>query len=178
MIKQDTCSQWIPDFVKRLKQISSLASIAPEAYTKEDIWLGGFASPEAFVAASRQAVARAHEWSLEELELVVSVNDSSDRADSFTFTGFELNGAAWKDGSLAIDTESLIFPLPPVRFSWKRKEKGKTLNEGCVKVPVYLDSSRSQFLFSVMLRTPQGLDKTVWHQRGTAIIVWGRANSQ
>lgn len=40
------------------------------------VWLGGLFNPEAYVTATRQCVAQANSWSLEELMLEVSIADS------------------------------------------------------------------------------------------------------
>ena len=39
------------------------------------VWMGGLFNPEAFVTATRQCVAQANTWSLEELSLDVTVAD-------------------------------------------------------------------------------------------------------
>lgn len=40
------------------------------------VWLGGLFNPEAYITATRQCVAQANSWSLEELMLEVSIADS------------------------------------------------------------------------------------------------------
>ena len=47
--------------------------------------------PEAYVTATRQAVAQSHKWSLEELRLEIDLNKSGDK-DSFVVTGLKLAG--------------------------------------------------------------------------------------
>lgn len=39
------------------------------------VWLGGLFSPEAYITATRQTVAHANSWALEQLVLNVSVAD-------------------------------------------------------------------------------------------------------
>lgn len=41
------------------------------------MWLGGLFNPEAYITATRQYVAQANGWSLEELSLQVDIPDSS-----------------------------------------------------------------------------------------------------
>lgn len=59
------------------------------------MWLGGLFNPEAYITATRQYVAQANGWSLEELSLDVLITDS-DKGDvkldecSFGVTGTSL----------------------------------------------------------------------------------------
>lgn len=65
---------WIDDFAKRLGHLEILSN--PGDKTGPDAspcWLGGLFSPDAFVTASRQHVARALSCSLEELALSLVV---------------------------------------------------------------------------------------------------------
>lgn len=75
---------WVDDLAKRLAHLESLsekgAQTGPGA---PSYWLGGLFSPDAFVTASRQHVARALSCSLEELKLSLVVgNDRDIDADS------------------------------------------------------------------------------------------------
>lgn len=40
------------------------------------MWLGGLLNPEAYITATRQCIAQANSWSLEELILDVTITDS------------------------------------------------------------------------------------------------------
>lgn len=55
------------------------------------VWLGGLFNPEAYITATRQYVAQANSWSLEELNLVVEIEDNASAkgpsTDSFAVTG-------------------------------------------------------------------------------------------
>lgn len=53
------------------------------------VWLGGLMNPEAYVTATRQCIAQANSWSLEELELDVTIADLNQTPDdgSFIVTG-------------------------------------------------------------------------------------------
>lgn len=42
------------------------------------VWLGGLLNPEAYVTATRQCIAQANSWSLEELVLDVTITDSNE----------------------------------------------------------------------------------------------------
>lgn len=55
------------------------------------MWLGGLLNPEAYITATRQCVAQANSWSLEELQLEVTITDSNDKnsvpSDCFAVIG-------------------------------------------------------------------------------------------
>jgi hypothetical protein len=85
--KELSVPAWAEDFARRIEHMQKVASTAVGQYPTLPIWLGGFFAPEAFVAATRQAVAQAHGWSLETLHLKVTVDDKSPPSDSFTFEG-------------------------------------------------------------------------------------------
>lgn len=111
-----TVAEWLEDFNRRLTQ---LAMVAREFGTQEDvrieaaltllsrqrdngeltqwrIWLGGLFFPSAYLTATRQAVAQAKEWSLDDLaaEVIVGTVDAKDD-QSFIITGLTVEGAAW-----------------------------------------------------------------------------------
>ena len=71
-------SEWIPDFARRLDQLDSLAEV--DNLANIEVWLGGLFFPEAYITATRQAVAHRKKWSLETLHLrldIERVNDPS-----------------------------------------------------------------------------------------------------
>lgn len=163
-------SLWLPDFANRIKLLAVLGKTPPEKYGSLDIWLGGLIQPEAFVAASRQAIARYHKWSLDDIVLSCTVDDDSKRVDCFTFVGLELFGAGWKKKLCIIDASS--YKMPPIRFTWVTKDVLKKSKKLTVEVPVYLDNTRTKFLFSVNLERPKEIPITVWSQRGVSLSCW------
>jgi len=56
---------WVNDLVRRIQQLNALAGSTE--YGKNGIWFGGLLFPEAYLTATRQAVAQENDWSLEEL---------------------------------------------------------------------------------------------------------------
>lgn len=75
---------WFSDFSLRLQQLENIAKGTD--YNDLEIWIGGLFSPEAYVTATRQAVAQRNQWSLEELVLEVDIGRSGD-TDGFAITG-------------------------------------------------------------------------------------------
>lgn len=87
------------DFVERMKQLirisasDNLKVILPYHYVstsviiqREEFWLGGSFSAEAYVTATRQQVAQLNTWSLESLHLHVNIG-RTDRQDVFRISG-------------------------------------------------------------------------------------------
>jgi hypothetical protein len=142
-----------------------------EALECETILLFGFIAPEAFVAASKQAVARDLKCSLEELTLKVTVDDKTKKKNCFTFKSLHLFGAGWEGDQLCID-DSIMFKLPLTRFTWITKAEAKKDKNQYLKSPVYLDESREKFLFEVELKAPTHIPLEVWSKRGVCICVW------
>jgi len=179
-----TPSVWLEDLGRRVVQIQKLISTAPDQYHKLPIWLGGLHSPEAFVAAARQAVAKAHGWSLEQVMLQVTVVEQGGAVpvnpDSLTFEGLKLHGAIWRDEQLAISNSQSSCMLHRTHFSWVKQDEGQGQassdesgnGNGVVHVPLYLDGSRRVFVMSVGLKRPESIARAVWSQRGTCVTVW------
>jgi len=62
---------WVNDFVKRVEQLKRLS--ASKDYGQSGLWYGGLLFPEAYLTATRQAVAQNNNYSLEELQLQFEV---------------------------------------------------------------------------------------------------------
>ena len=69
-------SGWIADFARRLGQLTHIASL--DNLTNVEVWLGGLFFPEAYVTATRQAVAHRKKWSLETLRLRLDIERIDD----------------------------------------------------------------------------------------------------
>lgn len=87
------------------------------------VWLGGMFIPEAYITATRQYVAQANSWSLEELYLEVTVADDpqSVKLDdkSFGLTGLSLHGATCNKNVLTASS-SIQTELSLCIISWIR----------------------------------------------------------
>merc|ERR1712130_768571 len=64
---------WVTDFAQRVKQLTKVSTAvqgnSAAALKTVTVWMGGLFNPEAFITATRQCVAQANSWSLEELSL-------------------------------------------------------------------------------------------------------------
>ena len=69
-------SGWIADLARRLQQLDHIAT--RDNLNNVEVWLGGLFFPEAFVTATRQAVAHRKKWSLETLSLCLDIERVND----------------------------------------------------------------------------------------------------
>lgn len=69
-------SGWIADLARRLAQLDNIAKM--DNLNNIEVWLGGLFYPEAYITATRQAVAHRKKWSLETLHLRLDIGCVSD----------------------------------------------------------------------------------------------------
>lgn len=80
-------------------------------------------NPEAYITATRQCVAQANSWSLEELALDITIAESNGGGDgdhkdsSFGVTGLKLQGAQCKNNQLLL-TSTIMMDLPLTLMKW------------------------------------------------------------
>lgn len=175
---------WILDFAERIKQLQQVKNSTD--FRRGNIWLGGLFTPEAYVTATRQAAAQAHQWSVENLELEIEILESGRAiktdSTSFVVKGLTLEAAGWnpKSKSLTLQNE-ISSQLPMTRFQWlfrppKEEDsptEDSTHREGKITLPVYLNETRAEYLFSVDLPVQKdSVPTTTWFQRAVAINVW------
>merc|ERR1719495_1400349 len=166
---------WVTDFAQRVKQLTKVSSAvqgnSAAALKTVTVWMGGLFNPEAFITATRQCVAQANSWSLEELSLDVTVADEADQPSfddcSFAVEGLKLSGAVCRGNQLALSSE-ISTNLHLTRLRWVRNTEGDS--GSLIQLPVYLNSSRANLLFTVNLPLVAGQKKTDFHERGVAII--------
>jgi len=168
-----TVALWVEDFSARVEAHATVAGSNKVGRSK--IWLGSLINPEAFFAATRQFVAKAHDWSLEELVLSFSAEgdpDFKDSPDGFLISELTLYGAAWKKSALAL-TNDVSYSFKTCMFTWKKRDAAITAALAqTVSVPVYLNSLRNKYLFSINLKCPADVAPHVWLQRGVCLTVW------
>eukprot|EP00466_Bigelowiella_natans_P012270 jgi/Bigna1/52380/estExt_Genewise1Plus.C_70193 len=169
-----SASNWMQDFINRVEGINEIAKTPPkEIGRKKPIWLGGLYSPEAFVAASRQEIARSKNCAVDSLSLVVTIDDSGDSlGDDFIYHGFTLFGAECDQSKLSL-SDLEFQKLKFAHFQWKSAKERKEKNEEkSVSFPVYLESSRERFLFQISLPYVGNHDHYMFSERGTCVTVW------
>lgn len=77
-------AQWISDFSRRMSQLDRVCKL--DSLSNTEVWLGGLFFPEAYVTATRQAVAHRQKWSLETLHLHLDIEQMND-PNGFIVTG-------------------------------------------------------------------------------------------
>jgi len=177
-------THWILDFIKRMKQLNHIAQINyVEDPSQTCLWLGGMFSPQGFTAATRQYVAQKNKdkkWSLESLVLSLEVGKEAAEPNCFIFEGLTLFGAGWdkRSGCLVLSDKTST-TLPVSRFRWtvtEEKESGEYVGQAPdimqVAIPVYLNQSFKELLFSVRLPVFSSLPVETWTQRAVSISVW------
>jgi dynein heavy chain 1 len=172
-------ASYITNLASRLGQ---LERIATSSDPDKGVWLGGLFQPEAYVTATRQAVAHQKGWSLEQLVLSVDIEETGGtesfviegelhgdfqrRLEADGVAGLKLEGAAWENGRLALN-DGQSTTLGPSQITWRKADASTTRSQQ-VNVPVYLNGDRADVLFSVDLETG-GLSQAVVAQRGACL---------
>ncbi|XP_074099131.1 dynein heavy chain, cytoplasmic isoform X3 [Cotesia typhae] len=170
-----TVIQWITDFSHRVSQLQEVSRLVSQGGAKEiksfPVWLGGLLNPEAYITATRQCIAQANSWSLEELQLDVTIGDEDNIATddcSFAVTGLKLQGALCKDNQLYL-TSTIMTDLPVTMLRWSRSST-EEMRKGKLSLPVYLNSTRTELLFTVDLNTAVNQEPHSFYERGVAVL--------
>eukprot|EP00931_Biecheleriopsis_adriatica_P034702 TRINITY_DN20021_c0_g5_i1.p1 TRINITY_DN20021_c0_g5~~TRINITY_DN20021_c0_g5_i1.p1 ORF type:complete len:4603 (-),score=1119.02 TRINITY_DN20021_c0_g5_i1:34-13842(-) len=167
-----TATEWLADFVKRLEQLQTV--VHSSSLPKHKLWYGGLFFPEAFLTASRQAVAQQKAVSLEELNLIVQIGSAPGSDDAFEVTGLYMEGASWDaEKALLAVTDELNVALPPAWLRWVHVDSAeykKSLE--FLRVPVYLNSSRSLLISSFGMQSPKEIPNALWVQRSVCVTLW------
>nr|XP_018911901.1 PREDICTED: dynein heavy chain, cytoplasmic [Bemisia tabaci] len=175
-----TVIQWITDFSFRIKQLQKVSELVSQKGAKEiktfPVWLGGLLNPEAYITATRQCIAQANSWSLEELVLDVTITspdapNATCQTDecSFGVVGLKLQGAQCRNNQLLL-TSTIMMDLPTVLLRWIRASPIGEVSPGKLSLPVYLNSTRTELLFTVDLNIASGQDPHSFYERGVALL--------
>ncbi|XP_038262583.1 cytoplasmic dynein 1 heavy chain 1-like [Dermochelys coriacea] len=148
------------------------AAAAPNKKSKNiHVCLGGLFIPEAYITATRQYVAQANSWSLEELCLEVNVTTTQNAvldACSFAVTGLKLQGATCSNNKLSLSNAiSTILPITQLRWI-KQTNADKKAN--VVTLPVYLNFTRADLIFTVDFEIATKEDPRSFYERGVAVL--------
>ncbi|KAJ1554817.1 Rab GDP dissociation inhibitor alpha, partial [Nowakowskiella sp. JEL0078] len=168
--------KWVADFKDRLTHIDSMTKAAD--FSDVSIWIGGLFIPEAFVTATRQAVAQQNKWSLEELYLNVVIDEEN--STGFSISGMRIEGAVTEDKILKLSNTALNSKLPTLQIKWLKKDVIEN-SDGKIEIPVYLNKDRSDILFSAKMLSAGSTFE--WIERGVAdeeydVIVLGTGLSE
>ncbi|KAI0666280.1 dynein heavy chain [Trametes maxima] len=137
-------SEWISNFARRLAQLDQIAGL--DNLNNVEVWLGGLFFPEAYITATRQAVAHRKRWSLETLRLQLDIERVNDPG-AFIVDGLVLEGAAWASDKLVLNDGETV-RLGPSQIRWVQSEEAVS---NAVNLPVYLNGDRNDVMFTVDL---------------------------
>ncbi|VDP01524.1 unnamed protein product [Soboliphyme baturini] len=173
-----TVSLWINDFAQRIKQFEavygSFMADQSRALKKFYVWLGGLFTPEAYITATRQYVAQANAWSLE--ELVLEVQEAEDFSElkmdecSFGVTGLKIMGAKCSAGTKLVISDDIWSNLKAVQLRWIHVPGGDVKKPDAITLPVYLHSNRSCLLFTLDFKVDSCVSPSVFYEHGVAIF--------
>ena len=154
---------WIANFARRLAQLDHIAGL--DNLNNLEVWLGGLFYPEAYITATRQAVAHRKKWSLETLYLRLDLERVNDPGAfvvdgmwtlrSFSapfhavcFVGLVLEGASWTNDRLILNDGDAV-RLNSSQLRWVQVDESN--QQGLINLPVYLNNDRGDVLFTVDL---------------------------
>ncbi|KAF8602688.1 dynein heavy chain [Ceratobasidium sp. AG-I] len=161
-------SQWIQNLSQRLAQLEEITKI--QSYDHIQVWLGGLFFPEAYVTATRQAVAHHNSWSLETLALRLNVEQEASKG-SFAVQGLLLEGASWVNESLAINAGETM-KLESTHLHWVQVDQSSNSQKSHLNLPVYLNEDRSDVLFTVDLPY-EGVSGDIFSLRAVCLTAGG-----
>ncbi|KIY66037.1 dynein heavy chain protein 1 [Cylindrobasidium torrendii FP15055 ss-10] len=144
--KSMSVSGWVIDFARRLNQLDRVAGL--NNLNDVEVWLGGLFFPEAYVTATRQAVAHRKRWSLETLSLQLDIEKVND-PEAFIIDGLSIEGASWQSDKLVLN-EGEVVRLGASQIRWVQTD-GTSSPKGLSNLPIYLNGDRSDVLFTVDL---------------------------
>jgi dynein heavy chain 1 len=137
-----------------LAQLARVAAQGGAALGDFEVWLGGLFFPEAYVTATRQAVAHRKRWSLETLNLRMDVERVND-PEAFIVDGLILEGAAWATDKVVLnDGQSVRLNASQLRWVQVDASAPPTAPAAgttTVTLPVYLNDDRADVLFTIEL---------------------------
>lgn len=156
-------AEWVPNLARRLAQLDSISGL--DNLNNIEVWLGGLFFPEAYITATRQAVAHRKKWSLETLHMQLDIDRVNDpeafildgkltaKLQSFRLTfgaGLVLEGASWSTERLQLElNEGESVRLNPSQIRWVQSNEPPS--GSVVNLPVYLNNDRSDVLFTIDL---------------------------
>ncbi|KAG1825562.1 dynein heavy chain protein 1 [Suillus subaureus] len=149
--KAMSVSEWIPDLARRLSQLDGITSVQ-QNLSNVEVWLGGLFFPEAYITATRQAVAHRKRWSLETLHLRLDIGQMNDPG-AFIVDGLILEGAAWDtENEKLILNDGQAVRLNASQIRWVQDDSSNEEQPAdLVTLPVYLNNDRSDVMFTVNL---------------------------
>ncbi|ODM96402.1 Dynein heavy chain, cytoplasmic [Orchesella cincta] len=139
-----TVINWINDFAVRVEQLITISTT---------VHLNG---------------AESLECGLEGYSIQKRILQQQDNVLHKRMDGLKLQGAVWKEGlQLSAD---VLSDMPSVALTWVKVDPNVNIHDGKICLPVYLNSTRDDLLFTVDLKIVNKMDKYSFYERGVAIL--------
>ena len=175
-----TVSAWIANFSLRIDQLGEMISTAKSggalSLRSFDYWLGGLFNPDAFITATRQCIAQANSWSLEDLSINLIVDSSAaidDAETSFALKNLSLHGAKIEKGNKVNLGRSVVTELKTVKLQWKgpkERSSNEQSKKSSITLPIYLNSDRSEILINVDFDMAPNNEERFFIETGVAFL--------
>jgi dynein heavy chain 1 len=166
---------WVIDFIERIQQVESIIAWVNNGkdLRKVQLSFSYLLVPEAYFTATRQAVAQAHKWSLEQLSMELDVV-GTDRALTdceFMCSRLRFEGAIAEGTTLnLVDETTKVAPLTVLRWVNTEENVGTNSGKKVVNIPIYLNATREDLLTTVPFLPGGGRDENEFYQLGVAIV--------
>ncbi|KAI8459260.1 dynein heavy chain, N-terminal region 1-domain-containing protein [Phakopsora pachyrhizi] len=159
-------AQWLSNFVNRTQQLSRISET--NCFNKVTN-LGLLFFPDGYLTATRQYVSHQTKVSLEELQLQLYLDDVESETvitetNGFKLEGLMVQGGCMKSAKLTLNSGVDYRPGNAI-LNWTKELK---VSKQSAELPAYLDSSRTQLLFTASL--PSEEDPGLLSRRGIAIL--------
>ncbi|KAF9794670.1 hypothetical protein SFRURICE_019548 [Spodoptera frugiperda] len=132
-------------------------------------WVGDFAHRVTQLAAVSDAVSA---QGAKRLQVTIpdpgTPTENAQTEWSFSVTGLKLQGATVKGNRLLL-TNTIMVDLPLTVLTWIRGPETSTGGQS-LTLPVYLNSARSELLFTVRLPIAPGQEPHAFYERGVALL--------
>ena len=173
-------SQWVADFSLRIKQLADIVQHvgASKPLAQLRVWIGGLFVPEAFITATRQAVAQANSWALERLVLRMDVRSGdadmpADTKNAFFVTGLRIEGAT-VEGRVCRLVDSAFTTHKLTLLRWVLGDDAPGGSGGPdkkeVNLALYLNTTRANLINVVGFDPEEGVEESVYYRRGVAMM--------
>ncbi|CAD8134930.1 unnamed protein product [Paramecium octaurelia] len=163
-------NDWVGDFKRRIDQFDLLGKT--KDFQKGQVWFGGLLFPEAYLTATRQYVAQANKWSLEELELQIIPEDQGIDEDSFVIEGVSMEGGHLDSKTLQVRiVNEISVALKPMTLKWCKTAQKGVVGDDEIVLPVYLNKTRKNLIFSLKVKMGK-LNRYTLYQKGLSFILF------
>ena len=165
-------SSWIRDFCRRVDHLNDLLSEPFAGLRTFKVELCNLFFPTAFITATRQYVAETLSVSLDDLTLKLDASSGAAPTSdsSFSVKGLVVEGGEWSKSNVVSLSSSPSTEMPVCVFEWASSTADSKDVADTAVFPVYLNSNRSEFMFSVELDVDPAVKSESYALRSIALV--------